>query len=69
MSKVPNHQSPIIRVLALKPDTVSTHAVGVQETGCIDAHVDLVVLVADEALLLGLALVDVVDVAIWNGKM
>ena len=64
MSKVPNHQRTIIRVFTLQTNTVSADAAGVEDAAGVDAHVDLVVLVADEALLLGLLLVDVVYVAV-----
>jgi hypothetical protein len=66
--EVANNQSTVVSVLALEPDTISANSVGVKKTCGINAHVYLIVLVSDEALLFGLSLVNVVDVSIWESQ-
>jgi len=51
----------VISLLALDAYAVSSHSIRVEHFRCIDAHVNLVVLHPDQALVLGLLLIDVVD--------
>jgi hypothetical protein len=62
--KVGDNQCLIVASLALYPHAVSAATVGVEMGRGVDAHVHLVALVPDQPLLLGLLLVDIIDVAI-----
>ena len=64
MGKVCDDQGLVVGSLTLDSHTISTGAVGVQKRGSVDAHADSAPFIADQAKLLRLLLVDVVDEAI-----
>lgn len=66
MREVRNDQSMGVRPLALYSHAVSTNSVGIESRSCVDTHVDLVILGTEETKLLGLLLIDIIDVAISN---
>jgi hypothetical protein len=69
MCKICNDEAVSVGSLALEANTVPAYAVGVQNGSGIHTHVDLVVLHLDQALLLGLLLIHIIDEAICGGLL
>jgi hypothetical protein len=66
VSKVGDDEAMLVRSFALNSYTVPTWTIGIKLGPVIDAHINGIVLILDEAELLGLVPVDVVDEAIYK---